>query len=365
MYERTADRVEDGVAIPGVRFTVFVHNGPYFLASLEVFRDGMVRCWDELETVRQLGDRLKSGWIVTTVPEGATVHLDQVCQIKAAEVITFTTEAELMKEVVDVVERLNGRPTTSEHCLDALRLYKEYPSEERRLALREAYEAVPAQNRPFLLGDQDLKDMPIRMIVYGEGEQESWSHRVASKMVGHSRLPSIDVQRVLERLFPDQQESVGKRLEDALHYLYTRSFVSPPILPSERRTELETLIRSGQRAEAVRRMLQDFEDAANRSSHRPAARVLLSHAAATIAEYLDWLKQPAAALEIRFAGCQLDPDSDLRYDLMKCAVETNDRALARRLQDFMAEQGYEDAWQSRTIPTRGADPAAFRALLAS
>lgn len=41
---------------------------------------------------------------------------------------------------------------------------------------REAYEAVPKHNRRYV-GDMDTEDFDVRMIIYGEQELESRSHR--------------------------------------------------------------------------------------------------------------------------------------------------------------------------------------------
>jgi Ni,Fe-hydrogenase III small subunit len=103
---------------------------------------------------------------------------------------------ELIKEVADELERLNNRPTSVDKCHDAYQLFQGDPTEETREKLREAYEAAPEHNRRFVLGDMDVKDIPIRMIIYGEKEIENWSHWQVAKQQGIEPLPSIKVKKV-------------------------------------------------------------------------------------------------------------------------------------------------------------------------
>jgi hypothetical protein len=76
-------------------------------------------------------------------------------------------EAELLKEVADEIEALNGRPTSTDRCRDAYARFQAEPDEAHRLALQAAYEAVPGHLRKFLLHDMDNKDSAIRVAIYG------------------------------------------------------------------------------------------------------------------------------------------------------------------------------------------------------
>ena len=72
-------------------------------------------------------------------------------------------------------------------------------SEEVQQELRQAYEAIPAHNRQYVLGlgDMDVKDIPIRMIIYGEDEIENWTHRQVARKLGMRPLPYIKVKGAL------------------------------------------------------------------------------------------------------------------------------------------------------------------------
>jgi hypothetical protein len=66
-----------------------------------------------------------------------------------------------------------------------------------RAQLRTAYEAVPEQQRRYV-GDMDTKDIPVRMVIYGDDEIEGWSHRIVARAQGVTPLPSVNVPKPKE-----------------------------------------------------------------------------------------------------------------------------------------------------------------------
>ena len=133
---------------------------------------------------------------MTSIPEGANITIPSLVNCIAEQVGSWVKEEEFVKEVVDIIESLNGRPSASELCKEALKKFQEEMTEEARQELRQAYEAVPAHNRKYL-GDMDVKDIPIRMIIYGEDEIENWTHRQLAEKLGMSPLPNIKVKGAL------------------------------------------------------------------------------------------------------------------------------------------------------------------------
>jgi hypothetical protein len=187
-------REQEDKQIPGISLQAFIHNGPaYYLTDIMVYRDGMVDCWGLID-LDEFKDKVASSWVVTTLPEGAEVSISLLCGFHATNVNSFIKESEFVKEVEDEIERLNGRQTAFDRCYTAYENYNANPSESTRAALKVEYEAVPEHIRPFL-GDMDVKDIPIRMIIYGDAELESWSHRVAARQLGVEPLPTITVRR--------------------------------------------------------------------------------------------------------------------------------------------------------------------------
>jgi hypothetical protein len=124
-------------------------------------------------TVDGLRDKIKSGWVVTTIPEGASASAHHLANWRFAEPQTWLTGEMLLGEVTDEIERLAGRPDSTERCRQALQDFLEHPDEEHRIALREAYLAIPAHLRIYALGDMDAKDEPLITLITPVGEKAS------------------------------------------------------------------------------------------------------------------------------------------------------------------------------------------------
>ncbi|MCX4696347.1 NADAR family protein [Streptomyces sp. NBC_01408] len=81
------------------------------------------------------------------------------------------TDESFLAEVADEIARLAGRPRAADRCWDAIRAYQAEPTEVRRAALRDAYLAVPAHLRVYMLGDMERQDRPLRILVTALGER--------------------------------------------------------------------------------------------------------------------------------------------------------------------------------------------------
>ncbi|MGW3772958.1 NADAR family protein [Actinomadura verrucosospora] len=163
-------RTEDGRRIEGVARPVFIHNGSYHLTNLLVFADGAINCWEWVD-LEGLRGKLECGWVVTEVPEGGEISAFELGRWKAAEPMFGLTSEMLLGEVADDIERLNDRPDSTDRCLAALDRYLESRDEADRLALREAYLAMPAHKRHYSLGDMDNKDRPLVFLCTDVGER--------------------------------------------------------------------------------------------------------------------------------------------------------------------------------------------------
>ncbi|MBO2460414.1 NADAR family protein [Actinomadura violacea] len=162
-------RVEDGRRIEGVTRPIFIHNFSYHLTNLLVFADGAINCWEWVD-LDGLREKLECGWVVTGVPEGGEVSAFELGRLKAAEPMFHLTAEQLLGEVADDIERLNGRPDSTDRCLAALDRYLESRDEADRHALRAAYLAIPEHKRHYALGDMDHKDRPLVILCTGIGE---------------------------------------------------------------------------------------------------------------------------------------------------------------------------------------------------
>lgn len=159
-------RRRDGQRVAGFRRTAFIHNWDYHLAEIRVYADGVIDCWG-LVDFEGFQRKVREGWVVTTLPEGAKVHVSPLGSFRATEVWNDVPEADFVREVADLIDELQGRSTSAERCLAAWEVFRNEPSEGNRTALRAAYELIPVYLRDGIFSDQDGKDFPIRAAIYG------------------------------------------------------------------------------------------------------------------------------------------------------------------------------------------------------
>jgi hypothetical protein len=137
-----------------------------------IYADGLTQVGyaTELLTVEAVGRMFEEGRLTLSVPTGAWVMLDGLGRFQAGEGSWWIEPRERLREASDLLDQLNGGPGARHLCIEAHRAYEAAPSEERREALRKAYEAVPAHLRMYC-GDMDSKDGPIRRILgeFGDG----------------------------------------------------------------------------------------------------------------------------------------------------------------------------------------------------
>ncbi|WP_433474877.1 NADAR family protein [Spirillospora sp. CA-142024] len=163
-------RIEDGRRIEGVVRPVFIHNFSYHLTNLLVFADGAINCWEWVD-LDGLREKLECGWVVTEVPEGGEISAFELGRWKVSEPMFGLTAEMLLGEVADDIEKLNDRPDSTDRCMAALDRYLESRDEADRLALREAYLAIPEHKRHYSLGDMNYKDRPLVFLCTDIGER--------------------------------------------------------------------------------------------------------------------------------------------------------------------------------------------------
>jgi hypothetical protein len=147
-------RMQDGLEIPGMLTHAFIHNGRYFVSEIMVYQDGMIDCWDKVN-FEGFKQKIRQGWVVTTLPNNVPVSVSPFVDFTATEVQTFVKEEEFIKEVADVIEELNGRPTSMGKCQEAFQRFQNEQSEDAIQRLEEAFEAVPEHLRYFVV--EELK----------------------------------------------------------------------------------------------------------------------------------------------------------------------------------------------------------------
>jgi hypothetical protein len=161
-----------GKQINGFRQPIFVYEPAhdfYRLSELTVFADGLITigCRDcDLETFRE---EVRRGVVATAIPDGARVgHRDLgTWEMSGSDLIS---EDDLIGAVEDFMAGMRGRPGSGCRLGDALEAYLADRSEQKRLALRTAYLAVPWHHRRYLLGDMDWKDWPLKVLAGEVGD---------------------------------------------------------------------------------------------------------------------------------------------------------------------------------------------------
>jgi predicted NAD-dependent protein-ADP-ribosyltransferase YbiA (DUF1768 family) len=115
----------------------------------------------------------------------------------------WVSAEELLGEVADQIDQLNGRPDSTGRCLRILDGYLETRTETDRQQLRAAYLAVPEHLRRFVLGDMDAKDGPLRVLCTPVGERTTYDEVVTAEM--HAR--AIEYFDDRERSIRDRQDN--------------------------------------------------------------------------------------------------------------------------------------------------------------
>jgi hypothetical protein len=172
--ERPVRSVGEGLGasrVHGDKLSVLVHDGDYHLANLRVFADGVVEIGrlptpetTDLDGLRAAVDAAR---IVGSVPPGGRVRIHGLGSFVVEQACWSSIDPrEQVREALDLLARLNGRPDSLDRCRDAYDAYVKSPGEETREALRAAHEAVPEHNRIYV-GDMDTEDGAVHMILAG------------------------------------------------------------------------------------------------------------------------------------------------------------------------------------------------------
>ncbi|MEU7602008.1 NADAR family protein [Streptomyces sp. NPDC040724] len=216
-------RISDGEHIDGAWCLVWRRHyllDEYFVEHLFVYADGRITPGYEATDLAGLGKLLASGKIALD-PPGARERPDEPSKWRSRSPEP-RTDASFLLEVADEIARLAGRPTAADRCWDAIRSYQAEPTQERRARLREAYLAVPAHLRVYVLGDMDRQDRPLRILVTDQGEAAD----------GDGPVVTEEMHREALAYFTDQDagvERAGQR-QTVLHADDPAGAPQPPVV---------------------------------------------------------------------------------------------------------------------------------------
>lgn len=180
------------------RYAFVRENGYVFLTAIRIYAGGQIdihpRYGEErlidLEAFEKL---VSSNDISVTVPSGTLVEIDTLGRFRVVDVWSYVERpGDFIDEIADVIVELDGQPDLVAKCRQVFQEYLTEPTVRNRERLKQAYEAVPEHHRMYV-GDMDTKDIPVRMVIYGDDEIENWSHRAVARSFGHEGLPTIEV----------------------------------------------------------------------------------------------------------------------------------------------------------------------------
>jgi hypothetical protein len=120
----------------------------------------------DLFPVEQIQTMLERGELVTAIPDGAWVTLPGLGRFRAVDAYWYIDSHERWREILNLMDVLNGQADAVEVCYQAFLIYQSAPTEIHREQLRAAYEAVPEHQRLYTQRDQDAKDHDIRRILH-------------------------------------------------------------------------------------------------------------------------------------------------------------------------------------------------------
>lgn len=146
----------------------------------------------------QLTSAVEQGRVVSSLPAGTRVQIHQLGSFATTAQRHSNDIHDILRGIPDLIDKANRRPDSVARCRVAYAAFMADPSEPLREALRAAYEAVPPHNRMYV-GDMDTKDVAARMILYGDQEIETWSHRRVARSEGMEPLPTITVPKPRKR----------------------------------------------------------------------------------------------------------------------------------------------------------------------
>lgn len=154
------------------KLPAFICNGSYFLTDLTIYEDGEIDCWG-IVSFEEFLQKVEQGWVTVELPQSdkLEISIHGLGEVSPGyNYQTYRSNEDLIAEVRDILNQLNGLPDSSEICRAAWEDYQLEPTEEKCLALRQAYEAIPRYKRLYVLNDQDRKDYPIRRVIYPDDD---------------------------------------------------------------------------------------------------------------------------------------------------------------------------------------------------
>lgn len=172
----------------------------YYLVKVNIFSDDTItlsRLEEPVQlSIEEFENLATQGLLTTDLPLNAKVRIYGLGSFAVTEASYTIDISDKLLEIKDILKELRGEPSTLDVCRQAYEDYLSAPTADNKEKLRISYESVPEHHRMYV-GDMDIKDTQVRMILYGKQEIKSWSHYLVAQSQG-KKLPTIDI--------PDSEE---------------------------------------------------------------------------------------------------------------------------------------------------------------
>lgn len=172
-------------------------NDEYYLVRFDIYNQESIvisRLENSIEiSLTQLEEMISNEKVLSQLPIGSKVHILGLGAFNIKEEKYSNSISDKLLEIKDMIRVINGKSTTIELCKSIYKQYIENRTEELKTKLKNAYESIPEHRRAYV-GDMDVKDTAVRMIIYGEQEIEKWSHYQVAKKMGE-KLPTIKIPK--------------------------------------------------------------------------------------------------------------------------------------------------------------------------
>jgi hypothetical protein len=139
------------------------------LATLTAYPDKTITVdsqpdqWLSIDDVNQM---FEAGILKSNLEDGSKIIIEDFGVITFSGPHYSPEDKDKRLEIADMVSEVSGEETSLERCRSIYEEYLEEPTEENRMSLKQAYEAVPEHQRMYL-GDMDSKDGDYVRIIYG------------------------------------------------------------------------------------------------------------------------------------------------------------------------------------------------------
>lgn len=142
-----------------------VRNESVELETLLLRQDGVIEMSGECYDFSQIQSLVLSGQVQTKLKNGKCVIIRElICRFTASKTTSFVKEDDLLRDIRDVLDDLNGVPTSIDRCVLAYEAYTADSNEENRSRLRVAFHDIPTHRDISLSGFRRI-DADIRRII--------------------------------------------------------------------------------------------------------------------------------------------------------------------------------------------------------